>query len=172
MKDRFGIEMGLDHVSTARSLAIRTMTENESQPAPAILHLRRAAKLQAKPRSYDHQDGGGSPAVAELGKKAKMSEIQSFVKEHFNIEITAGHAKTNKGKILREGKKKKPAAKKPALVKPTAAPEPKAQPAPAKPVLATANGKLIHLADIQTLKALVERVGPETLRTLIGVMAK
>jgi hypothetical protein len=39
-------------------------------------------------------------------------------------------------------------------------------------VLTTANGKPIHLEDIQTLKGLVERVGPAALRTLIGVMAE
>ena len=60
-----------------------------------------------KSRSYAHQDRGRGLALAKLGKKAKVSEIQSFVKENFDIEITAGHAKNAKGKFSTRPQRRK-----------------------------------------------------------------
>ena len=119
VKDRFGIEMGLDHVSTARGVALRTMAEKEKTGGRAC--SRRPcppppSKAASKaPQATITKHEAVRLALAELGKDAKVPAIQSFLKERFNIDITAGHAKTTRSKILREGKKKKKAAKKPVL---------------------------------------------------------
>ena len=110
-------------------------------------------------------------ALAELGKDAKTAAIQSFVKERFNIDMTAGHAKTSKGKILREAAKEKAAGKPATARKP--APASQVKPAPAKPAAKAAARKgRIAIADVLTLDRLLERVGAKELLTLLDVMAK
>jgi hypothetical protein len=111
-------------------------------------------------------------ALAELGNDAMPVAIQGWVKDKLGVGMSVVYVSTIKGELLRKAAKEKPAAKKPTPTKPIPAPEPKVQPSAAKPAPAPANGKLIHLEDIQTLKGLVQRVGPETLRTLIGALAK
>jgi hypothetical protein len=88
-------------------------------------------------------------ALAELGKDAKPTAIQTWVKEQFRIEMSKDHISVCKGKMLR-GKKlpaRQAEAKKP-----------------------TAGG--IVLDDILAVKKLADKVGPEQLRTLIDAFAK
>jgi hypothetical protein len=162
VKDNLGVEMTSGHVSTTKGEILRKAAEAAAASGPAAEAASNTvegpiSKFEAVRRALD-----------KLGKKAKPSAIVDFVKDHFNLEMTPGHAKTNKGKILRGGKKKpgpKPGAKK-------AAREPLAeQPSIRKPAKGV-NGKTIPLADILKLKDLVQRVGPDHLRTLIDVMGK
>src|SRR2546421_675302 len=109
-------------------------------------------------------------ALAELGKDAKPSAIQPFVKERFGIEMTPSHITVAKGKILAKASKGKPSAKKSAAQKQVAAPKPAAPethvlPAAPKP---TTGG--VSLQDLGTLKELVGRVGADNLRTLIDLL--
>ncbi len=104
-------------------------------------------------------------ALAKLGNDARPLDIQRFVKTEFNIDMTTDLVSNYKGKILRQepggGKARtqgKPAAK------PTAK--------PAAPKAATPPAGGISLKDIETIKGLVGRVGPEQLRSLVDLLAK
>lgn len=110
-------------------------------------------------------------ALAELGSDAKPVQIQGFVKERFGITMTTDHISTTKGEIHRkEAGKGKAAAAKPAQAKPleaVAAKETKPAPRAETP---RANG--ISLTDIEAVKGLVGRVGPEGLKKLIDLLAR
>src|SRR5262245_66016589 len=67
-------------------------------------------------------------ALEAMGKDAKPSEMQPFIKEKYGIDMTTDHISTAKGEILRAGKKK---AKKQGP-KPQAAQPAKAAPKPAR----------------------------------------
>jgi hypothetical protein len=116
-------------------------------------------------------------ALAKLGRQAKPLQLQTFVKQHFGIEMTADHAKTCKAKALKErgrGKAKaakaKPAARKPAA--PKAAPRVHAAPAaPKAKAPAKANGSGVSLHDVEAVKGLIGRVGAGQLRALIDLLA-
>src|SRR5262249_50054155 len=144
VKERFGIEMDLDHVSAARVAALRKLAAEEP---PAVRE--QVTKKEAVRR-----------ALATLGKNAKIAEIQGHIKQAFGIDMSAGHISTTRGEIRREGKKDK-AAKPAKAAVPEVAPE---TALPARPP--------ILLEDILTLRGLVERVGVEQLRTLLDVVAR
>jgi hypothetical protein len=104
-------------------------------------------------------------ALRKLGKGAKPVQLQSFVRDQFGIEMTAGHVSTYKGDILRKAAKAKAAALK--HTPPNAAAKP---PLPATPNAKPGGG--IALEDIQAVKALVGRVGAADLKALIDVLAR
>jgi hypothetical protein len=111
-------------------------------------------------------------ALAELGKDAKPLQLRAFVKERFGIDMTADHVSTYKGQILRKQQGAGRALKAKAA-KPPAAPnaEPgQAAPTPQPKARGTAAG--IGLGDITAVKDLVERVGADTLKQLIDVLAR
>jgi hypothetical protein len=99
-------------------------------------------------------------ALAKMGRKAKPSEIQPYVKATFGIEMSTDHISTYKGNILNKKRAKKPAA--PAA---PAAPD-------SKPRAPRAAGGSILLEDVLTAKALLDRIGAERLHVLIDGLAK
>src|SRR5579872_5675063 len=107
-------------------------------------------------------------ALAHFGKDGKPAEMQGWIKQQFNIEMTTDHISTAKGEILRKATAQKAAARK------AAAPKPQVQPAAAftAPAKSTANASGIPLADILAVKALVVRLGAGPLHTLIDAFAK
>jgi hypothetical protein len=136
-------------------------------------------------------------ALATLGKEAKPSDIQSFVKAKFIIVMSTDHVSNCKGEIARQAKAKaapkptataapKPSAKpahkpapkaaalkpaaKPHVAKPHVAKPHVAKHAVAKAAPAVASG--VSLSDIKTVKDLVGRVGANELRTLIDLLAR
>jgi hypothetical protein len=135
-------------------------------------------------------------ALDKLGVGAKPGAILEYVKKTFGVDMTRDHAKTCKGKILRERKGKAKPAPKPtapaAAVTKAAAPKPKpkakpkkktkAKPAPKKPAPKAAaprpaaavrsNGTTIHLPDIEAVKGLLGRVGAAQLKGLVDLLAK
>src|SRR5579872_1809501 len=104
-------------------------------------------------------------ALAHFGKDGKPAEMQGWIKQQFNIEMSTDHISTAKGEILR----KAAATKKAGL--PKAAPVQQAA-ASTSPAKSTANASGIPLADILAVKALVVRLGPGPLHTLIDAFAK
>jgi hypothetical protein len=105
-------------------------------------------------------------ALAELGRDAKPAQLRAFVKERFGIEMTADHVSTYKGQILRKEKEGGPTT-------PPATKEPPArQAAPTPPVRATPKAAAVSLADIAAVKGLVGRVGAESLKQLIDLLAR
>src|SRR5207248_8356264 len=93
-------------------------------------------------------------ALKALGKDATPAKLQPYIKQTFGIEMTPAHVTTCKGGILR--KKKKPGPK------PKVQPEPLVRPSAPTPAKATKNG--ITLEDIQSVKSLIGRVGPDQLK--------
>jgi hypothetical protein len=108
-------------------------------------------------------------ALQELGTDAERGQIRSFVKERFGIDMTPNHvssAKTTALKKLGVNGKPIPKAKPPAPKKPARVDE-------AAPVVTPAREKsspAVELDALLALKALVGRVGAETLRKLIDVV--
>jgi hypothetical protein len=107
-------------------------------------------------------------AQAALGKNAPAAEVQSFVKDRFGLAMTVDHIHNCRSEIRKQAKKKAGKAK-------AAAAAAQAKPAAAAPAAhapaARASG-VVSLADLQAAKALLQRVGPEGLRTLIDVLSK
>jgi hypothetical protein len=133
-------------------------------------------------------------ALSELGHNAQLGQMQAHIKERFGIEMSTDHIRTSRSVLFkRRAAHAKAAATKagvtnPAVAKPAAAKSP-AQPSAARkqgpkkptaqpqsqaslahPVNGPAAG--ISLDDIESVKALLERVGAPSLRRLIDVMAK
>jgi hypothetical protein len=101
-------------------------------------------------------------ALSKLGKDATRPDIQKFVKDNYRVEMTLDHISNCKGEL----RKKKGHAKKSVAQQPTAGKHEPKQPTPAP----RSHG--ISLTDIEAVKDLVERVGAESLRQLIGVLAR
>jgi hypothetical protein len=115
-------------------------------------------------------------ALGELGRDAKPTQMQGWIRDRFAIDMTTDHISTSKGEILRKegGKGRRKGKRRAARKRPTQkAARPQGQPAP---TLATrgAGGKQagIPLNDILYVKALVGRFGPEQLHTLIDAFAR
>jgi len=122
----------------------------------------------------DKRDGGITKmegvrrALADLGGDAKPMQIQGFLREKLGIAMSTDHISTYKGVLAKKGKGKGKAARK----KP--GPKPAQAAAPAAPVpregARPAGG--ISLADLQAVKGLLGRLGPDQLRGLIDLLAK
>jgi hypothetical protein len=103
-------------------------------------------------------------ALAELGRDAKPIQMQGWVKEKLGIEMSADHVSVCKGTILRKagGKRKVAAATQPSAATNE---EPQVHRAPAP------RGG-ISLDDIEAVKGLVGRIGPDSLKKLVDVLAR
>ena len=109
-------------------------------------------------------------ALGDLGKDAKPAALQPYIKDKFGLDMTPEHITTCKGSILKASRKGKGKGKgKAAAAKPTPADAPVAK-AATKAESAKVAG--ISLPDIQKVKELVGRVGADSLRTLIDVLAR
>ena len=123
-------------------------------------------------------------ALAKLGNDALPSQMQPYIKKTFGIDMTTDHISTSKGDIARKAREtaevaQQAAARKLAAPKPQATPKPQAAAASSalapKARAASGNGSVdgnILLEDVFTTKELLDRVGPEKLRTLIDGLAK
>jgi hypothetical protein len=100
-------------------------------------------------------------SLAKLGSDAANKDIQADLRKRFGVEMTLDHISNYKSELR---KKTRAASTSPATVK--AAPPVKAAPA------AKAAGKALRLEDVLTVKALVERVGGDQLRTLIAAFER
>ena len=98
-------------------------------------------------------------ALAELGRDAKPTQIQGWVKDTYGIEMGTDHISTAKGQILRKPRGKRKSA---TVTQPSAArnEEPQVQ-----------SGTGISLDDIEAVKGLVGRVGADSLKKLVDVLA-
>jgi hypothetical protein len=102
-------------------------------------------------------------ALKALGKDATPSQLQPYIKQTFGIEMTPAHVTTCKGGILRKGRKKPGPKPKGQALGPT-------QPTPTPAKALAKNG--ISLEDIQSVKGLVGRVGPDQLKGLIDLLSR
>ncbi len=97
--------------------------------------------------------------LAVLGWDAPRPKVAQHIKEHFGHDMDLDHISACKGDIRREAKQKKKAA---AMKAPTEKTE------TTKP----AKSAGISFDDIESVKALVERVGADGLKRLIGMLSK
>jgi hypothetical protein len=115
-------------------------------------------------------------ALGELGRDAKPAQLRPYIKETFGLDMTPAHITTAKGELLRGkgGKGKATKGKKAAPKLPTTAtaPAPPAQPPAKAPAGGSRSGGGIRLEDIEAVQGLLGRVGADTLRGLIDVLAK
>jgi hypothetical protein len=113
-------------------------------------------------------------AMKALGKDATREQLRGYVKDTFGYDMTPDHISNCKGDLAKRAKK----AKAKVAAKKAAAPKPAPQPAVPAQVKAKAaansNGKAdaIALQDVLALKALVDRVGADGLRTLIAAFER
>jgi hypothetical protein len=119
--------------------------------------------------------------LEELGPEAKPTALREFVKNRFGLDMTLGHVKNNKGKILRMARMggktgatksvpQKVAARTVGIKKATPAkPQAKTSPEPGTKGGGKAVG--IPLDDILYVKKLVGRFGPGQLHSLIDAFA-
>ena len=112
-------------------------------------------------------------AFGHLGATAMPVQVQAYLKKKFGIDVSANAISSYKTEVRRAAKKgKSPAALAVGTVsaaRKVSAPKPKAPSAPAS------NGQVsssVTLAALQTLKALLGRIGGTNLKTLIDVLAK
>lgn len=121
-----------------------------------------AAKTQEKPAITKMEAMRRS--LAKLGDNAPSQQLKSELKGRFGIEMTTKAIATYRSDILKKRAKSK------APARPTAARPETAKP---KPAPAPSNGKAaVTVEEILTLKALVERVGADNLRTLIAAFQR
>jgi hypothetical protein len=116
---------------------------------------------------------GVRQAMATLGDNAKPHQIQDFVRDNFGMVMTTGHISANKTNIRKQQGKMgtKPAAAKPIMRKPAGKIEAPYVAPTVKPAAPPAgHSEEILLEDVQTLKALVGRVGAASLKTLIDLL--
>jgi hypothetical protein len=116
--------------------------------------------------------------LSSLGREAKPTEMQAYIKKTFGIEMTKDHISNYKGDILRKEAESAggsataqaaTSANKPAAPKPST---PAAAVTPASHQPRAADGSSILLEDVLTAKILLDRVGADKLRTLIDGLAK
>jgi hypothetical protein len=108
-------------------------------------------------------------ALGHFSRDAKPSQMKPWIKEQFGIDMGADHISTAKGSILKAAGKGKPTAK--ASAPRTASPTVQAKKEVSAPA-ASGRAAGIPLQDILYVKALIGRVGPDQLHTLIDAFAK
>jgi hypothetical protein len=100
-------------------------------------------------------------ALADLGPDATPTQMQGHIKKKFGIKMTTDHISTEKGNL----RKQQGAASPPPQASAARTVEPK-KPAP------QSGDAAIGLADIEAVKDLMERMGADSLKKLIDVMAR
>jgi hypothetical protein len=144
IKERFGIEMTTGHISTTKGELRREggKKKSRSKPKPAA-QPPAGEKLTKNEAVYR--------AVVALGKDAPRTKVRDYVKENFGFEMDLNHVSAAKVAAVRKMESA------PATTKGHRA--------------ATPNSTSLLLADIQKVRELVEKVGADNLRTLIGLIA-
>jgi hypothetical protein len=104
-------------------------------------------------------------ALAALGNDAQPIQIRSYVKEKFGMEMSTAHVSNYKTAIMRKQPVKASHTKVKLLKKPAAA-----KAAPGRKPTGVKSG--FNIDDLETVKALVVRVGQNNLKTLIGLFGK
>ncbi len=172
IKTKYGIDMTAGHVKVERQKYLKKEGAAEPTVQPSA-----ASKTEPKkaPAAGMSKREAVKRALADLGRDATPSQLQPHIREKFDIEMTTDHISTEKGNILRKAQAAaKPTAAKPLAVQKSAAREvepkeatPQPQTEPTAP-----QGDGISLGDIEAVKGLVERVGADSLKKLIDVLAR
>jgi hypothetical protein len=190
-KQRFGLNITRDHVSVCKSEIRRQEAQGtatslkpvkkEAAPRPQVQSVQTPAPATPAgggqgPKTTPTKMEAMRQALSQLGKDALPLAIQGFLKTKFGLEMTRDLISKYKSDLVRAKSPKpkaspiasKPAANKEQAMKKISQPGPAAAAAP--PVSNSTDG--IDLEDIQTVKALVGRVGAEQFRKLIDLLGK
>jgi hypothetical protein len=135
------------------------MAERSSTHKPAT----KAKAAGGKAKGVTKMDGVRK-AVTTLGKNATPLQIQGFLKEQFNLDMTREYISKYKNLVIKEMRKSKRLAAKAAAT--TGAGTGSLAP--------TRNGKVgsIGLDDLETVKDLVRRVGAASLKKAVDLLAQ
>jgi hypothetical protein len=174
IKTKFGIDMTPGHVKVERQKFLKREAD-KGKPAAATKPPVQASVARKAPAGGMTKQEAVRHALADLGRDAKPAQLHGHIKDKFGIDMTTDHISTAKGIILKqEARQAKPAAQRPTAKPPaqaSAASKTKPEkPAPKKAATPQSNG--IGLEDIEAAKGLVERVGADSLRKLIDVLAR
>jgi hypothetical protein len=187
IRAKYHVDMTPGHVKVERQKCLKRL--GQARPAAPEPAAARPAASQAQPEGTPPgkaAPGGMSKreavrqALAELGEGATPTQLRGHILGKFGIEMSADHISTEKG-ILRRKKvaAAKPAAARTAAARSTARPSAARQAGPGKaapkPQFVAAppgDGRAIGLEDIETAKGLVERLGADSLKKLIDVLAR
>ena len=104
-------------------------------------------------------------ALDTLGKKAKPKAIVALVKDRYGMDLSLNLVNNYKHHLVKKGVGKGRRGRRPKAEQATAA----AAPAPA--TRRGGNGGAISLRDIDAVKQLTDRVGAESLHSLIDMLA-
>lgn len=111
-------------------------------------------------------------AINDLGKNASRKQLQAHIKTAYGMDISLDHISASKSeldKMARQRSNRRPAP----VATEANAPTPQAVPASAAPASPqTSPTPAILLTDILTVKGLVDRIGGESLRTLIAAFER
>jgi hypothetical protein len=166
IRDKYGIEMTGGHVKVEKQKYFKRLRKSGEAPA---------GKTRPKAASRRAPAGGISKAeavrraLADLGPDAKPTQLHGHIRTRYGLEMSLDHISVEKRKaLLRMAGERKPAAAEPST-QPSAA-RTAGAPGPHARAASEANG--IALDDLATVKALVERVGANTLQQVIEMMAQ
>ena len=138
------------------------------------------AKKTNAPASGINKMGAVRQAMAELGNAATRTEIQKYIKDRTGVDMDLDVVSAYKSSISAQAKKSaaatpepKPVAPQPTAAKAKARKPTRAKTAP-KPVVPASTAPTvprtgIALGDVHAVKALVGRLGVNTLKELVDV---
>jgi hypothetical protein len=167
LKDHLGIGMSKDHIYVARGEVRRKAAKGKST-------TRRSPRTKmAGPKKAQAQSSGVSKlagvrqALTKLGNDANSLDIQNFLKNHHQLEMSRDQITKYKSLLLRKLSKKSGPGRRGR--RKMSRPQMQA-PVEVAAVSKSGNGKSIQLEDLQTVKSMVQRVGPDHLRSLIDLL--
>ncbi len=194
IKANFGFELTPNHISAAKGDILREAAKGKPaavktapKPAPKPAATPQPVAPVAQPPAVPQQAAAKANAISKkeavrqalkkLGKDAKPAQLQPYIKATFGLDMTPEHITTTKSDLLRgkgnkgktKGKQQSTAAK--ASAKPSSLPQTATAAASG---LRAGNGNApgsIRLEDVEATKALLGRVGANSLRTLIDLLA-
>ena len=175
VKKTFAIDMTVEHAKTCRNLIRRREAregkhedETKTEQAPMPQNTNAKATAPAQGEETISKKEAVRRSLEKLGKKAMPKEIRQDIRERFGLEVSSNYVSTTKADLLLKPKAKKPAMKK---AEPKEAPQTRE---PAAVPSATDDGKTgaVEMGDILALRGLLDRVGPDRLKTLIDVMSR
>jgi hypothetical protein len=192
--DQFGFEMGNDHVYTTKAIVLKTLelsddedelAEASREPAPQPEPARITEPVASSPPSGQQVSRLEAirKTMAELGMDASRTDIQDYAMEHFGAELTPKYISDYRSKVFRRVRQKKGSrsravkkmpAKEAAPVPSLPAAKESVQPIPPQPApVLPGNGHVVYqVEDILAVKALVGRLGADSLRTLVEAMTR
>jgi len=169
IRERFGIDMSLKHISTAKNKILHGESGRRAAATPAAAGAAASAAPEAAPAEGERTSapprGGKGKAGLSIkeavrrameiaGPDAASADLRAVIRKRFRLDLT-GDQVNNARSDMRRGA--------------GAAPQPAAAPAAAAPPPQAGD---FLLADIRATRDLLARLGAERLKGLVDVLAR